>query len=132
MHKEKFKDAKDYSAKAGKIWGPLCEVLRKEISKVMPKKSGRIYYSIPVWLINENPIVGYTASKKHVTLLFWSGRAFKTPGLGPEGSFKAAQIQYESAADIDKKLLRKWLRESKKFIYNYRDIRKNRGKLTLI
>jgi hypothetical protein len=98
----------------------------------MPKKSGRIYYSIPVWLIDDNPIVGYYISSKHVTLLFWSGQSFKTPGLTPEGSFKAAEIRYESAAEIDKVRLKKWLVESTKTIWNYRDIRKNKGRMKLL
>jgi hypothetical protein len=127
--KKIFKNAKDYSAKAGKTWAPVCEILRKEISRIMPKGTGRIYYSMPAWLINDNPVVAYKASKKHVLLLFWSGQSFKTPGLHARGSFKAADIRYRSAADIDAARLRKWLRESKKIMWNYRDIRKNKGKM---
>jgi hypothetical protein len=131
MPKKTYKDAKDYSAKAGK-WRQVCEVLRNEISKIMPKGSGRIYYSMPAWLINDNPIVAYKASSKDVLLLFWSGQSFKTPGLHPSGSFKAADIRYKNAADIDKTTLRKWLAESKEIQWNYRDIRKNKGRLSLI
>ena len=126
-------DIKAYSVKAGKTLGNVCEVLRKEISKAMPKNTGRIFYAAPVWLMDENPVVGYFVSKKgHVTLLFWSGQSFKTPGLEPEGKFKAAQVKYESASEIDKKLLGKWLKESKKIMWNYRDIRKNKGKMELL
>jgi len=127
----KFEDAENYSDKAGEF-EPVCEVLRKVISGIMPKNSGRIYYDMPVWFINDNPVVGYRVSKTHVTLLFWSGRAFKTPGLEPEGSFKAAEIKYSSVADIHNKQLRNWLEESKFTIYDYKDIVKNKGRLDLV
>jgi hypothetical protein len=110
----------------------ICGLLRKEIDRILTTAVSRIYYSIPVWLIDENPVVGYSASKDHVTLLFWSGQAFKTPGLAKEGKFKAAEIKYADPAEIDFKRLRNWLKESKRSIYNYRDIRKNRGRLTLV
>jgi hypothetical protein len=132
MAKKTFKNAKDYSAKAGKLLGPVCEILRKEISKIMPKGAGKIYYSMPAWLINGNPIVAYKASSRHVLLLFWSGQSFKTPGLKPGGSFKAAEIKYRNITEINRLRLRKWLKESKKIMWNYKDIRKNKGKLTLI
>lgn len=126
-------DIKAYAAKAGTVLGPVCRALSREISAVMPKGSGRIFYAAPVWLIDENPIVGYFISKKgYVTLLFWSGQSFKTPGLEPEGKFKAAQVKYESVSAIDKKQLGKWLKESKKIMWNYRDIRKNKGKMELL
>ncbi len=130
----KFNDAVEYSAKAGKEFGPLCEVLRKTISGIMPKNSGKIYYEMPVWFVEDNPAVGYSVSKNkdHVTLLFWSGRGFKTPGLTPEGSFMAAEVKYKTISDIDKKPLRNWIEESKTVIYNYNEIRKNKGKLTLL
>jgi hypothetical protein len=131
MAKKIFKNAKDYSAKAGK-WKQLCEELRKEISKIMPKGSGKIYYAMPAWLINDNPIVAYKVSSKHVLVLFWSGQSFKTPGLHSSGSFRAADIRYGSIDDIDKVRLRKWLRESIKVMWNYKDIRKNKGKLALM
>jgi hypothetical protein len=126
-----FKDAENYSDRAGEL-GAVCEILRKVISGIMPKNSGRIYYNMPVWFVEENPAVGYRVSKTHVTLLFWSGRAFKTPGLTPEGSFEAAEMQYSSIADIDKKQLRNWLEESKIYIYDYKAIAKNNGTLKLL
>jgi len=130
MGKTMIKDAKQYSSWVPAALRPVCETLRKEISKIMPKGTARIYYSMPAWLINDNPIVAYKASSKHVLLLFWSGKSFKTPGLVPgKGSFKAGETKYSKAADIDKTQLRKWLRESIETQWNYRDIRKNNGKL---
>lgn len=122
-----------YSQKVAETLKPVCEVLRKEITKAMPKGTGMIYYSMPAWLINGNPIVGYRAASKHVLVLFWSGKSFKTPGLNPgKGHFKAGEIKYSTVEDIDLKKLRAWLKESKKIQWNYRDIRKNKGKLELL
>jgi len=73
--------------------------------------------------------VAYKASSKHVLLL--SGAAIvqnSRTGTG-KGSFKAGETKYSKAADIDKTQLRKWLRESIETQWNYRDIRKNNGKL---
>jgi hypothetical protein len=112
--------------------GKICGILGREIGKIMPKGTGRIYYSMPAWLIQDNPIVAYRAASKHVLVLFWSGQSFKTPGLLPSGSFKAAEIRYADSKEINLKQLRAWLKESKKTMWNYRDIRKNKGKLSLL
>jgi hypothetical protein len=123
-----FKDAESYSDKAGEL-GAVCEVLRKVISGIMPRNSGRIYNNMPVWFLEENPAVGYRASKTHVTLIFCSGRVFTTPGLTPEGSLEAAEIQYSNISDIHKKQLRNWLEESKTVIYDNKDTAGNKGTL---
>lgn len=110
----------------------VCDTLAAEISKHLKGGLPKIWYKIPVWFIGENPVVGYSVTKsKGINLLFWSGQAFTTPGLEQEGSFKAAQVFYSDASEIDKGLLAKWLQEAHSKIYNYKDIRKNRGKLTL-
>ena len=72
----------------------VCRVLRKEIKAALPKATGKVYHSTPVWFIGENAVVGFSvAAKKKVTLLFWNGKAFKEPELKAAGKFKAAQIQ---------------------------------------
>jgi hypothetical protein len=45
-------------------------------------------------LLDGNPIVGYSKLKGNVRMLFWSGQSFDESGLAPEGSFKAADIQF--------------------------------------
>ena len=73
------------------------------------------------------PVVGYDRLKHSVRLLFWSGQSFSTPGLHPEGSFKAAEIRLTDVAQIDEGLVAKWLAESREVQWNYPDIRRNRG-----
>lgn len=83
----------------------------------------------PVWFLDGNPIVGYHKLKDGIRLLFWSGQSFKVPGLVPEGSFKAAEARFIDAKDIKLAALRRWLAESKKIQWDYKNIVKRKGKL---
>jgi len=122
----------EYNARQTGELRAVCDTLLHEITEQVGKLPSKIYYKIPVWFVDENPAVGYDVRKDYVNLLFWSGQAFETPGLTKEGSFKAAEVRYRTVADIDTALLRAWLQESTTKVYNYRDIRKNKGVLTLI
>lgn len=111
----------------------ICDLLAVEISKGLVGATNKIWHKIPVWFIQDNPVVGYYVTKqKGINLMFWSGRIFEEVGLSPEGSFKAAQVKYLNTDQVDVKKLRRWLSEASKKVYNYKDIRKNRGKLSLI
>jgi hypothetical protein len=118
-----------YSRSQKRPFDEICELLRAEIGAGLPKATSRIYYSIPVWFIDGNPIVGYRASLKHVMLLFWSGQSFKSPGLTEAGKFKAAKVLYQKIGDVDVTALRCWLKEAKVEIWDYKDILKNKGVL---
>jgi hypothetical protein len=63
--------------------------------------------------------------------MFWSGQSFATPGLVPEGSFKAAEIRYTAIDQVDDDPVRRWLAEAREIQWNYRDIRRNRGLVPL-
>ena len=103
----------------------VCRALRKEIKSALPKATGKIYHSTPVWFIGENAVVGFSVTaKKKVTLLFWNGKAFREPDLKPVGKFKAAQIQFGDVEEIDKKKLKKWLKKAKTKIWDYAGMRK--------
>jgi hypothetical protein len=95
----------------------ICNLLRKEIDSILPKASSKIYYSMPVWFIGENPVVGYNAKPKYVNLLFWNGQAFNEKKLIAAGKFKAAQIKFTKVSEIDPISLRRWLRKSKTDIW---------------
>lgn len=87
---------------------------------------------MPVWLIDDNPIAGYDVRTKCVNLLFWSGQSFDEPELKKEGSFKAAEIKYQTVDDVDVEALRRWLKKSEQIQWDYKNIRQNQGKLNLI
>jgi hypothetical protein len=54
-----------------------------------------------------------------VNLLFWSGQLFGDSSLKAVGKFKAAQIQFTDASQIDPKALKRWLKKSSKEIWDY-------------
>lgn len=122
----------EYNARQTGQSKAICDILLQEITERLGTFPSKVWHGAPVWFIDNNPVAGYAVRKDYVNLLFWSGQAFKTPGLTKEGSFKAAEARYRTTAEIDTQLLRAWLQESTEWIYNYGDIRKNRGVLTLI
>lgn len=68
----------------------ICDQLRSIIDRALTDADSKIWHGHPVWFLAGNPIVGYAKLRNCVRLLFWSGRSFKTQGLSPEGTFKAA------------------------------------------
>jgi hypothetical protein len=61
--------------------------------------------------------------------LFWSGQSFEEEGLQSEGSFKAAEMRYTAADQINLKDLKRWLKKSKTIQWDYKNIVKRRGVL---
>jgi hypothetical protein len=82
---------------------------------------------IPSGFWRETQIVGYSKLKDCVRLLFWSGQSFATPGLAKEGKFKAAEVRYTEADEVDTDMLRKWLSESREIQWDYKNIVKRKG-----
>lgn len=110
----------------------ICDLLKAEIDRALPKAESKIWHGSPVWFIDGNPIVGYQKLKDCVRLLFWSGQTFDEDGLAPEGSFKAAEARYASPSHVKVTLLRRWLAKSKKIQWDYKNIVKRKGVLERI
>jgi len=98
----------------------ICDLLRGLINPALPKASSKIWHGSPVWFIDDNPVVGYNATAKTVNLLFWNGQAFDEPNLQPLGKFKAAQVKFTDAAEVDSKLVRRWLKKAKEDVFDSR------------
>lgn len=96
----------------------ICGSLRKTFDAALPKATSKVWHGSPVWFIGENPVVGYTARPAYVAVLFWNGQEFDEPLLEPVGKFHAAQVKYADVADIDAKLLARWLRKAKTDIWD--------------
>ena len=107
----------------------LCELLAAEIDRGLPDAQSKVWHAHPVWFLDGNPIVGYHRLKNDVRLLFWSGQSFDEPGLTDEGTFKAAEAHYGSAADVDTEALARWLAKSRDIQWDYEHIRQSRGDL---
>ena len=127
--KEKYSTVAAYIRAQKPALAAVCRLLGKEIDTALPMSAATIYHGIPVWFIAGNPVVGFsvTAAKK-VNLLFWNGQEFKESGLEAVGKFKAAQVRFADVEDVDKKKLKKWLKEAGKKIWDYAGMRKKKVK----
>jgi hypothetical protein len=106
-----------------------CDLLADEIDKNLRGAENKIWHAHPVWFLDGNPIVGYSKLKNCVRLLFWSGQSFDEEGLSKEGSFKAAEVRYTAADQVDLKALKRWLTKARKIQWDYKNIVRRKGKL---
>lgn len=123
------KDIKAYNNSQSPADKEICNLLAQEIDRNLPEAENKIWHAHPVWFLDGNPIVGYSKLKNCICLLFWSGQSFDEPKLKKEGSFKAAEMRYTSADQINKKDLTRWLKKSKEIQWDYKNIVKRKGKL---
>jgi hypothetical protein len=107
----------------------ICDLLAGEIDRGLPEAENKLWHAHPVWFLDGNPIVGYSRLKGCVRLLFWSGQSFGEEGLEHEGSFKAAEVRYTAADQIDTRHLRRWLAKARDIQWDYKNIVGRRGRL---
>jgi hypothetical protein len=96
----------------------ICDLLRDLIDSALPKATSKVWHGSPVWFIGENPVVGYNATAKSVNLLFWNGQAFDEAGLKVVGKYRAAQAMFPDAAEIDPKVIRRWLKKARTDVFD--------------
>jgi hypothetical protein len=82
-----------------------------------------------VWFLDGNPVVGYSKLKDCVRLLFWSGQSFEEEGLKKEGNFKAAEVRYTSAGQVNREDLKRWLAKAREIQWDYKNIVRRKGRL---
>ncbi len=107
----------------------ICKRLSEEINTNLPEAESKIWHAHPVWFLDGNPIVGYSKLKNCIRLLFWSGQSFDEDLLQKEGSFKAAEMRYISAEQINTQDLSRWLKKSSEIQWDYKNIIKRKGVL---
>lgn len=107
----------------------ICNLLAQEIDKALPEAESKVWHAHPVWFLDGNPIVGYSRRKAGMNLMFWSGQSFEEDALLPEGKFKAAEIKYNSANEINTKDLKRWLKKGRDIQWDYKNIVKRKGQL---
>ena len=107
----------------------ICDLLAREIDRLLPEAENRIWHAHPVWFLEGNPIVGYSKLKNCVRLLFWSGQSFEEGGLKKEGKFKAAEARFTAAGQVDLLKLERWLEEARNVQWDYKNIVRRKGKL---
>src|SRR4029078_4549102 len=107
----------------------ICNVLSQEIDRHLKEAESKIWHGHPVWFLEGNPIVGYSKLKDSIRMLFLSGQSFDEDNLQKEGSFKAAEIRFTSATQINKTDLKRWLEKSRQIQWDYKNIVKRKGVL---
>lgn len=110
----------------------ICHLLHKEFAAGLKGAESKIWHGSPVWFYDGNPVAAFTKLKDSVQVLFWSGQTFREPGLTKEGSFKAAEKRYQTVDEVRVGELRRWLKKAKTIQWDYKNIVKNRGKLSRI
>jgi hypothetical protein len=106
-----------------------CDLLAREIDRILPEAENKIWHAHPVWFLDGNPVVGYSKLKGGVRLLFWSGQSFEDEGLKKEGSFKAAEARYTAAEQVNKENLKHWLAKARDIQWDYKNIVRRKGQL---
>jgi len=107
----------------------ISHLLAREIDQHLPGAENKIWHAHPVWFLDGNPVVGYSKLKNCIRLLFWSGQSFDEPDLSREGTFKAAEIRYTSAEQVNKKDLKRWLEKARNIQWDYKNLVKRKGVL---
>jgi len=108
----------------------VCDLLAKEIDKNLPGAENKIWHAHPVWFLDGNPIVGYSAQKPGIRLMFWSGADFDEDGLNVVGKkFKDASVFYNEAAEVKKTELRRWLGKAQRIQWDYKNLIRRKGRL---
>ena len=122
-------DTTTYNKSLSKEDRKIADLLARTIDRCLPAAENKLWHAHPAWFLDGNPVVGYSKLKTCVRLLFWSGQSFAEPGLKKEGSFKAAEARYTESAQVDVKVLAKWLAESREIQWDYKNIVRRKGKL---
>lgn len=123
-------DIQIYNDKQTSADQEICALLANTIDNELTQAESKIWHAHPVWLLDGNPIVGYSKQKKGIRLMFWSGSDFDEAKLNVlGGKFKDASIFYHSLSEINLEDLRIWLDKATKIQWDYKNIVKHKGKL---
>lgn len=107
----------------------IANLLHQVICQSLPEAEHKIWHRHPVWFLDGNPIAGYNTRKSGMNLMFWSGQSFDEPLLQKEGKFKAAEIRYTTAQDINTTDLKRWLNKARNIQWDYKNLVKRKGVL---
>ena len=122
-------DTADYNELQAPEDREICNLLAREIGRNLPEAENRIWHAHPVWFLDGNPVVGYSKLKNCIRLLFWSGQSFEEASLDKEGKFKAAEVRFTSADQVDTRHLERWLAKARDIQWDYKNIIRRKGRL---
>ena len=111
----------------------ICETLATTIYDLLPDAESKIWHRHPVWLLDGNPIVGYSKLKAGIRIMFWSGASFDEDKLNPgTGKFKDASVIFTDADQIYLQDMKRWIKKAKAIQWDYKNVAKRKGKLVRI
>jgi hypothetical protein len=119
----KFNNELDSSARAA------CDTIRELLDDALGREGSKLYHGAPVWFLDGNPIAGYSIKKEGIAVLFWSGQGFVEPGLRAVGKYKAAELLVPEGRAVPVEPMKKWLAESKRVMWDYKNLAKKQGVL---
>jgi hypothetical protein len=122
-------DTAKYNKALASVEREICALLASEIDRNLSEAENKVWHAHPVWFLDGNPVVGYSKLKDSVRLLFWSGQSFEEDGLKKEGSFKAAEIRYTSADQVNREDLKRLLAKAREIQWDYKNIVRRKGQL---
>src|SRR5688572_28362061 len=123
-------EIKAYNAKQSSDDKEIGDRLATIIDNELTEAESKIWHAHPVWLLEGNPIVGYSKQKAGVRLMFWSGADFGEAGLNVAAKkFKDASIFYNEVSDVSVEDLQRWLAKSETIQWDYKNIVKRKGTL---
>jgi hypothetical protein len=122
-------DTLNYNESLDPQFREICNLLARQIDQALPEAENKIWHAHPVWFLDGNPVVGYNKLKQCMRLLFWSGQSFKEEGLTKEGSFKAAEVRYTGANQVNLENLMRWLGKARDIQWDYKNIVRRKGRL---
>ncbi|AWI26237.1 DUF1801 domain-containing protein [Flavobacterium pallidum] len=120
----------DYNNSQNSTDKAVCDRIASIIDDHLIDAESKIWHAHPVWLLNGNPIVGYSKQKAGIRLMFWSGADFDEEGLNVIGKkFRDASIFYCSLSEINTEDIMRWLKKSREIQWDYKNIVKRKGRL---
>jgi hypothetical protein len=122
-------DTREYNEAQAPNDRAICQLLAKLIDRNLPEAENKVWHAHPVWFLDGNPIVGYSKLKNCVRLLFWSGQSFEEDELKKEGTFKAAEVRYTAADQVDTEKLQRWLTKARAIQWDYKNLIRRKGRL---
>ena len=122
-------DTAKYNKALASVEREICALLASEIDRNLSEAENKVWHAHPVWFLDGNPVVGYSKLKDSVRLLFWSGQSFEEDALNKEGNFKAAEVRYTSADQVNTEELKRWLSKAREIQWDYKNIVRRKGRL---
>ena len=89
----------------------IAATLRARLDAGLPGAEGRVWHGHPVWMRGDDPVAGFKAFPRWVTLLLWHGTEVtaSTDALTASGDGSRWSLKIASPADLDEAAVDGWI-----------------------